>query len=222
MISEYYVSPREVSLNPRLIISLVIQRTSDNNGGLLIFLQHGNFATDSISWSQNQPPHFPQLRVVHRGVAFKAIHTQKTDDKTFHLRLREFTANAASWTLQERHECVGGVVGRKMIPSIGVKDVSIFAPERRQAMYGVGVDIYSCTGRDIVTTKMIIGDGLAYSHWNRRNVAQGFATYIVQVMQIVGIELGKAFDVVAGSRIKEEGVVLLDLCSETFLNLWVR
>ena len=203
-------------------ISLVVQRTSDNDGGFLIFLQHGNFATDSISRSQNQPPHFPQLRVVHRGVAFKAIHTQKTDDKTFHLRLREFAADAASWTLQERHECVGRVVGRKMIPSIGVKDVSIFTPKRRQAMYGVGVDIYSCTGRDIVTTKMIISDGLAYGHWDRRNVAQGFATYVVQVMQIVSIELGKAFDVVAGPRIKEEGVVLLDLCSETFLDLRVR
>ena len=221
MISEYYVSPREVNLNPRVIISLVIQRTSDNNGGLLLFLQHGNFATDSISWSQNQPPHFPQLRVVHRDVAFEAIHTQETDDKTLHLRLRKFTADAAPWTLQERHECVGCVVGRKMIPSIGIKDISIFTPERRQAMYSVGVDIYSCAGRDIVTTKMIIGDGLAYSHGDRRNVAQGFATYIIQVMQVVGIELGKSFDVVAGPRIKEEGVVLLDLCSETFLNFRV-
>ena len=221
MISEYYVSLREVNLNPRVIISLVIQRTSDNNGGLLLFLQHGNFATDSISWSQNQAPHFPQLRVVHRDVALEAIHTQKTDDKTLHLRLREFTANAASWTLQERHECVCCVVGRKTIPSIGIKDVSIFTPERRQAMYSVGVDIYSCAGRDIVTTKVIIGYGLAYGHGDRRNVAQGFATYIVQVMQVVGIELGKAFDVVAGPRIKKEGIVLLDLCSETLLNLWV-
>lgn len=63
-------------LQSKSVISLVIQRTSNKNSGLLLFLQDTNFAADSISRSQNQPPHFPQLRVVHRDVTFKAIHTQ--------------------------------------------------------------------------------------------------------------------------------------------------
>ena len=109
-----------------------------------------------------------------------------------------------------------------MIPSIRVKDISIVTPERRQAMYSVGVDVYRCAGRDIVATKTIIGDTLAYCHGDRRNVPQGFATYIVQVMQIVSVEFGKALDVVAGRGIEEEGVVLLDLCSDTLLNFGVR
>ena len=106
-----------------------------------------------------------------------------------------------------------------MIPSIGVKDVRTVTPERRQAMYSVGVDVYRCAGRDFVATKMVIGDGFAYRHGNRRNVAQRFATYVVQVMEIVSVKFGKALDVVADHGIKEEGVVLLDLCSDTLLNV---
>lgn len=109
-----------------------------------------------------------------------------------------------------------------MVPSIGVKDVSIVPPERRQAMYSVGVDIYSCAGRDIVTTKTVIGDGLAYCHGNRRNIPQGFATYIVQVMKIVRVKFRKPLDVIADRGIEEEGVMLLDLCSNTLLNLGMR
>ena len=55
-------------------------------------------------------------------------------------------------------------------------------------MNSVGVDIYRCARRDFVATKMVIGNGLAYRHGNRRNVPQGFATYVVQVMEIISIK----------------------------------
>ena len=109
-----------------------------------------------------------------------------------------------------------------MIPSIGVKDISIVTPERRQAVYRVGVDVYRRAGGDIVATKMIIGDGLAYCHGDRRNVPQGFAAYVVQIMEIVSVKFGKALHVVTRHGIEEEGVVLLDLCSNTRLNFGMR
>ena len=204
------------------MINLATQRTSNKNGGLVLFLQHTDFAANSISRSQNQPPHFPHLRILHGDVTLKAIHTQKTDDETLHLGLGKLTANAAPRALQERHECVGRVVSRKMVPSIGVKDISIVTPERRQAVYSVGVDVYRRAGGDIVATKTVIGNGLTYCHGDRRNVPQGFATYVVQVMEIVSVKFGKALDVVTGHGIEEEGVVLLDLCSNTRLNFGMR
>ena len=114
------------------------------------------------------------------------------------------------------------MVSRKIVPSIGVKDISVVTPERGQAMYSVGVDIYRCASRDIVATKIVIGDGLAYRHGDRRDVPQGFATYVVQIMEVVSVKFGKALDVVAGPGIEEEGVVLLDLCSDTALNFGMR
>ena len=109
-----------------------------------------------------------------------------------------------------------------MIPSVGIKDISVVTPERRQAMYSVGVDVYRCAGRDIIATEMVIGNALAYCHGDRRNIPQGFTTYIVQVMEIVSVKFGKALDIVADHGIKEEGVVLLDLCSDTLLNFGMR
>lgn len=109
-----------------------------------------------------------------------------------------------------------------MIPSIGVKDVGSVAPKSRQAMYRVGVNVYRCAGGDIVATKTIIGNGLAYCHRDRGNVPQGFATYIVQVVKIISVKFGKTLDVIAGRRIEEEGVVLFDLCSDTILNFGMR
>ncbi len=88
-------------------------------------------------------------------------------------------------------------------------------------MYSVGVDVYRCAGRDIIATKIVMGDGLAYCHWDRRNVTQRFATHVVQIMEIVSVKFGKTLDVVAGPGIEEEGVILLDLCSDTILNFWM-
>ena len=89
-------------------------------------------------------------------------------------------------------------------------------------MYSVGVNVYCCARRDIVATKTIGGNGLPYRHGNRRNVSQGFATYIVQIVEIVSIKFGKALYVIARCRIEEEGIVLLDFCSDTLLNLGMR
>ena len=89
-------------------------------------------------------------------------------------------------------------------------------------MYSVGVNVYCCARRDVVATKTIGGNGLPYRHGNRRNVSQGFATYIVQIVEIVSIKFGKALYVIARCRIEEEGIVLLDFCSDTLLNLGMR
>ena len=89
-------------------------------------------------------------------------------------------------------------------------------------MYGVGVDIHRCACWDIVATKMIIGNGLAYCHGDRRNVSQGFATYIVQQVKIVGVKFGKALDIIPSHWIEEKGIVLLDFRSDTLLNLRMR
>ena len=114
------------------------------------------------------------------------------------------------------------MVSREIVPSIGVKDVSIVAPERGQAMYGVGVDVYRCAGRDLVATKMVVGNGLAYCHGDRRNVPQGFATYVVQEVKIVSVKFGKALDIISSRWIEEERVVLLDFSSDALLNLRMR
>ena len=105
-----------------------------------------------------------------------------------------------------------------MIPSIGVKSVSSVAPEGRQAVYSVGVDVYRGAGGNLVAAQIIICDGLAHSHGNRRNVPQGFATDIVQVMEIVSVKFGQALDVISRRGIKEERVMLFDFRSDTFLN----
>ena len=89
-------------------------------------------------------------------------------------------------------------------------------------MYSVGVDVYRCAGRDVVATKTVIGDGLAHCHGDRRNVPQGFATYIVQVMEVISVKFGEALNVVSGHWIEEERVVLLNLRSDTLLNFGMR
>ena len=76
-----------------------------------------------------------------------------------------------------------------MIPPIGVKGISVVTPERRQAMYSVGVDVYRCASGNIEATKLVLDDGLAHCHGDRRNVPQGFAAYVVQVMEIVSVKL---------------------------------
>ena len=89
-------------------------------------------------------------------------------------------------------------------------------------MYNVSVNICYGAGRDIVATKVVLGNASAYCHGDGRNVPKRFATDVVHVMKIVSVKFGQALDVVAGPGIKEEGVVLLDLCSDTLLNFRMR
>ena len=86
-------------------------------------------------------------------------------------------------------------------------------------MNSVCMDVDGCFGGDVIASQAVVGDGFANGHGNRGNVAEGFAAYVVEVVEVVGVEAGKAFDVVAGCGVEHKWVVLFDFCANAFLDL---
>ena len=108
------------------------------------------------------------------------------------------------------------------VPAVRIEDVGVGAPEGREAVDGVGVDVDGRLGGDGVAREGVRGEGLADRHGDRGDVAEGFAADVVEVGEVVWVCGRQAGRVGARARREEEGVVLFDLRAEAFLYLWVR
>ena len=86
-------------------------------------------------------------------------------------------------------------------------------------MDSVGVDVDSCLGGDVIASQAVISDSFANGHGNGRNVAEGFAADVVEVVEVIGVKAGEAVDVITGCGVKHEWVVLFDFCADAFLDL---
>ena len=83
------------------------------------------------------------------------------------------------------------------------------------------MDVDVRAGSNVVAAEGIVGDELADGEGDGRDVAEGFAAYVVEVVKLVGVGGGEVVWVFPGSEVEEKGHVVANFRAQLFLDLRV-